>query len=66
MTLFKKADEDLHKSNDIFKDVIDTFYEGKEDQLTLEILEKQKEDKNKAEKQEEISHNKNNKEPKAL
>ena len=45
MTLFKKADEnDICKG--IFQKVIDIFYKGEDDKLTLEILEKQEKEKN--------------------
>ena len=45
MTLFKKADEnDICKG--IFQKVIDIFYNGEDDKLTLEILEKQEKEKN--------------------
>ena len=40
MTLFKKADE-KDKCHGIFKEVIDTFYKGEEDKMTLSILKKQ-------------------------
>ena len=42
MTLFKEADKEVNKCGTIFQDIINTFYEGKEDEQTLSILEKQK------------------------
>ena len=47
MTLFKEADKEVNKCGTIFQDIINTFYEGKEDEQTLSILEKQKFEKNK-------------------
>ena len=45
MTLFKLADQESNKCGDVFQKVIDAFYEGKDDEKTIEILKKQKEDK---------------------
>jgi uncharacterized protein (DUF1810 family) len=42
MTLFKEADKEVNKCGNIFQDVINTFYGGKDDVQTLSILEKQK------------------------
>jgi hypothetical protein len=42
MTLFNKADEEENKCGGIFKKVMDVFYEGKEDELTINILENQR------------------------
>ena len=41
MTLFNKADEEENRCGGIFKKVMDVFYEGKEDELTINILENQ-------------------------
>ena len=62
MTLFNKADDEVKKCKGIFKRVMDTFYDGKEDELTLKILDKQKEEKeNKLKIQKETNENKNKK-----
>ena len=62
MTLFNKADDEVKKCGGIFKKVMKTFYDGKEDELTLKILDKQKEEKeNKLKIQKETNENKNNK-----
>ena len=58
MTLFKKADE-KDKCHGIFKEVIDTFYQGKEDKITLSILKKQEEEKEKINKIGNETKNKN-------
>ena len=44
MTLFNIADENK-KCNGIFKMIIDKFYDGKQDEKTIEIINKQKEEK---------------------
>ena len=44
MTLFKIADE-KNKCKGIFQNIIDVFYDGKDDKLTIDILEKQKKGK---------------------
>ena len=46
MTLFNKADID-NKCNGIFQRVIDVFYDSKEDQNTIQILESQEKEKKK-------------------
>ena len=46
MTLFKKASEELgNKYNDVFQKVLDKYYNGQEDQKTLDILSSQNKDK---------------------
>ena len=48
MTLFKKADEKLRNScNNLFQNVLDKFYDGKDDIKTLEILEEIEKNKTK-------------------
>ena len=48
MTLFKKADEKLKNSfNNVFQNVLDKFYDGKDDIKTLEILEEIEKNKKK-------------------
>ena len=49
MTLFNIADEKKIRKG-IFKKIIDTFYNGEEDKLTIDILEKQKKEKLEKEK----------------
>ena len=64
MTLFKKAEESSEiKCDNIFQKVLDKFYNGEDDNLTLKILyeqnlEKQKEKENKKNKSESESENK--------
>ena len=45
MTLFNKADEEKKQCGGIFKKVIDSFFDGKEDKLTLDILKEQENEK---------------------
>ena len=48
MTLFNKVEKEMKINCDnIFEKVLEQFYEGKEDLKTLEILEKQKKEKEK-------------------
>ena len=46
MTLFNKVEKEKNiDCGNVFQKVLEQFYEGKEDQKTLEILEKQKNEK---------------------
>ena len=46
MTLFKKSSEESgSKYNDLFQKVLDKYYNGQEDQKTLDILSSQNKDK---------------------
>ena len=48
MTLFNKVEKEMNiNCGNIFQKVLEQFYEGKEDEKTLEILEKQKNEKDK-------------------
>ena len=50
MTLFNKADEEKKQCKGIFKRVLDVFYQGREDEFTLKILEEEAIIKNEQEK----------------
>ena len=46
MTLFNKVEKDMKiNCENIFQKVLEQFFQGKEDNKTLEILEKQKNEK---------------------
>jgi uncharacterized protein (DUF1810 family) len=48
MTLFNKVEKEMNiNCGNVFQKVLEQFYEGKEDEKTLEILEKQKIEKEK-------------------
>ena len=48
MTLFNKVEKEMNiNCGNVFQKVLEQFYEGKEDEKTLEILEKQKNEKDK-------------------
>ena len=48
MTLFNKVEKEMNiNCGNVFLKVLEQFYEGKEDEKTLEILEKQKNEKDK-------------------
>jgi uncharacterized protein (DUF1810 family) len=57
MTLFNKADKEKKLCKGVFKKVMNAFYGGKEDELTLKILEEQEnEEKEKLEKRNKGKH----------
>ena len=65
MTLFKKASEELgSKYDDVFQKVLDKYYNGQDDQKTLDILSSQKKDKLKENDEKNTEENINEKEEK--
>ena len=65
MTLFKKASEELgNKYDDVFQKVLDKYYNGQEDQKTLDILSSQKKVKLRENDERKTEENVNEKEEK--
>jgi uncharacterized protein (DUF1810 family) len=65
MTLFKKASEESgNKYNDVFQKVLDKYYNGQDDQKTLDILSSQNKDKLKENDEKNTEENINEKEEK--